>query len=55
MSSMARSMRRAYARKNGTFVSQKPLREKGGRSFIEVAMDTFRMRNRLKEMKKNNK
>ena len=38
MSSMARSMRRANARKNGTFIPQKPLREKGNRSFISVIM-----------------
>ena len=55
MSSMARSMRRANARKNGTFVPQKPLREKGGRTFIEVIMDTMRMKKRLKEMKTINK
>ena len=55
MSGMARSMRRANARKNGTFVPQKPLREKNGRTFIEVIIDAMRMKKRLKEMKTINK
>ena len=38
MSSMVRSIKRANARKNGTFIPQKPLREKGNRSFIDVIM-----------------
>jgi hypothetical protein len=52
MSSMVRSMRRAYARRQGTFVPQKPLRERGTTSFISRFMDALRMRKQIKEITK---
>ena len=53
MSSMVRSIKRANARKNGTFIPQKPLREKGNRSFIDVIMSTMRMKKLTKTMSKD--
>jgi len=52
MSSMRRSMQRAAARKNGTFIPQKPLREKGTTSFLNKFIEALRMRKVIKEITK---
>ena len=49
--SIARSIRRAKAKKDGTFVSQKPLREKGNRSFMSIIIGNQRMNKMLEKMK----
>jgi len=49
--SMMRSIRRSKAKKDGTFVAQKPLREKGSRSFLSIIIGNQRMNKMLKAMK----
>ena len=49
---MRRSMQRAAARKNGMFVPQKPLREKGTTSFVSKFIEALRMRKVIKEITK---
>ena len=55
MSSMQRTIRRSIQRKNGTFVAQKPLREKGGLTFMQKFMQVLNYKRALKENMENNK
>jgi len=48
MSSMQRTIRRNWERKQGTFTAQKPLREKGGLTFLQKFMQVITYKRLLK-------